>query len=105
MGLFVIMHIPKPAGISLPIGQIDKVFHFGGYALLASLCALYARRSSPVLTRGWYVKWILILALYAAADEGLQPFVNRTADVFDWVADVAGVLVAFAFLRPKRPTE
>ena len=95
------MHTPKPQGISIHIGHIDKVLHFGGYALLAGLCAAYARRSGAHLTRRWYVKWMLILAAYAAADEYLQPFVNRTADLLDWVADVAGVLAALAVVRFK----
>lgn len=104
MGLFAIMHTPKPPGISIPIGHLDKVFHFCSYAVLAGLCVIHARRSGTRLTRSWYLKWLVIVALFAAADEALQPYVGRSADYLDWAADMVGVVTAFAVIGSKSRT-
>jgi VanZ family protein len=78
---------------SVPAPQlpyIDKVMHFGAYGVLG-LCLAFATHQSAV------APWIgaLLGVLYGASDEIHQSFVGgRTPDVFDWVADAAGVLLA-----------
>lgn len=38
--------------------------------------------------------------LYGATDEIHQAFVpNRQSDIFDWIADATGALMALAFIR------
>lgn len=72
---------------------LDKLVHAGLFGILAWL-ALHARSRD----RGaQFSTWILIvgLATFAALDEVLQRFVpGRGGDWMDWVADMAGVLIA-----------
>ncbi len=98
VALFVVMHTPKPDRVRLPASHLDKVIHFGVYAVLAALCAMVAGHGGRKLTFKWYFAWTLIFASYAAADELLQPLVNRSASLWDWLADLAGVIVAFAVI-------
>lgn len=99
--LFVIMHLPKPDRIDININNLDKIAHFILYALLALFCALHrARRNQPATLR-WSASWLLIFSLYAGADELLQPFVNRTASVADWLTDIAAVTVVLAIAHRR----
>jgi len=97
--LFALMHTPAPDSIHISIRFADKVVHCGAYAILATFCVTYARRRCVAATFQWFVFWAFLFAVYAAADELLQaiPIVNRTADVFDWLADMTGVAAVFAF--------
>lgn len=101
LALFCVMHIPKQRlpGVSIP--YLDTAVHLSGYAVLALLGAAVAVRSNVLLSRRWYVTWLMVYAAYAAGDELLQPYVNRTADVFDWLADVGGVLIGFGIAWMK----
>jgi VanZ family protein len=92
--LFTVTHVPrlpKPPGPPL----IDKVAHFIAYAGLAILCLVYLRLKGP-LTAATYVKLLAVLAPYAALDELLQIPVGRSAELFDWFADVAGALIGMS---------
>ena len=97
VAMFAAMHIPKDTLPTIHVPGLDKKVHFICYGVLALLCAWSAVRGGAMLTGRWYAKWILVFAMYAVADELLQglAFVNRTPDFGDWVADVAGVVVAF----------
>ena len=72
----------------------DKVFHFFEYFLFAALLwrALRSRHfQKRKIQRALVV--LLIGAAYAASDEIHQLFVpGRTSSVFDWIADVAGIV-------------
>lgn len=81
----------------------DKVVHFGAFAGLAFLGAVY--RQSRKGSVGWleFVCILLVAAAYGVFDELTQIPVGRTADPLDWLADVTGAasgLVAFLALRP-----
>jgi VanZ family protein len=93
---FLGTHIPIPAGV-IPRGGGDKVLHFIGYAILASLLmGLRASRGSF----GWYsvvMRW-LVLAAYGAFDEATQRLVGRHADVADWYADLMGACCGLGFV-------
>ena len=69
-------------------GGMDKVAHFGAFAVLGLLLGYAARRE------GWAMRWpVLIGLVYAASDEIHQSFVpGRSPDAADWVADALGVL-------------
>ena len=97
--LFVAMHTPRQHLPRIDVSGLDKVVHFLGYALLGLFGGAYARRAKVRQDGLWYGKWFLIYALYAATDELLQPFVNRSADITDWMADISGVLVAFIVIH------
>ena len=84
---FLGTHIPIPAGV-IPRGG-DKVLHFAGYAILASLLMGLRASRGPF---GWYsvlMRW-MVVALYGAFDEVTQSLVGRHADVGDWCADLIG---------------
>lgn len=69
----------------------DKLLHFVGYAILASLLMGLRASRGPF---GWHsvvMRWI-VLAVYGAFDEITQQLVGRHADVADWCADQIGSL-------------
>lgn len=75
-------------GPELP--YIDKVAHFGAYAVLGALLAFAADRSRVPLLLA-----VGVGLAYGASDEVHQMFVpGRSPDVLDWAADTAGVLTA-----------
>ncbi|HEU4885956.1 MAG TPA: VanZ family protein [Longimicrobium sp.] len=80
---------------------IDKVEHFGAYAVLGWLLVRAADRSALPLVVG-----LALAVLYGASDEIHQMFVpGRSPDVMDWVADAAGVIAAtfvYTRLRARR---
>jgi hypothetical protein len=85
------------------IGIADDVTDYGGHILTFALLAFLAWRAlrMPSLPlRGLYpmsLPWLggLFAMLYAASDEVHQHFVpGRTASARDWLADVAGILIA-----------
>ena len=81
--------VPGPT-TDLPI---DKLAHFSFYAILGALAARGWQRSGRRV--GWW--WpILAMLLLGGWDEWRQrAIVGRTADVGDWVADAAGVVIGF----------
>jgi VanZ family protein len=79
-------------------GGLDKVAHFGAYAVLGLLLAQGALTSR--LAWGWPV---LLGLAYAASDEIHQHFVpGRSPDVADWAADALGVAAGCLFLYRVR---
>lgn len=116
--IFVLSSLPHPPVPAMAWLHSDKVLHaieyagFGG--LLARALALGGRGLSA---RGAVVAAVGLGALYGASDELHQAFVpNRTADPFDWMADVTGAaagallyrllgLRARASASPPRPPE
>ncbi len=91
LALFIATHWPN-AIAGLDHGHLDKVAHFaafGGLALIvATAWASYAGR----LTAQSLVALVLVLALYGAVDELLQPPMGRNCSFYDWFADVAGTI-------------
>lgn len=87
--------IPRPIK-SAQMG--DKIVHFVAYAVLACLLIVelwWRKRSS------WraYLAVFVGLAIFGGLDELTQPLVNRSADWFDWFADVAGIAVGLLVAR------
>lgn len=95
--LFGLTHAPKLPPIHLDGRMLTA--HAISFAILAILAVLARRARSPIITTGWKLKWLWIFAVYAAADEILQPLSNRHADVLDWVADMAGVSIVLLLTR------
>lgn len=95
--LFVLMHIPLPRGLDVRPGM-DKLVHFGAYTGLAFLLGLWIlayTRDKPGRRWKYQVLAIVGLLLWAIVDELLQIPVNRSADVYDCLADWLGVVAGF----------
>jgi VanZ family protein len=86
--IFYLSHQPTLPAPELP--NVDKVAHFGAYAVLG-VCLAYAVHASslpPMLS-------FVLGAAYGASDEFHQMFVpGRSPELLDWVADAAGVAAA-----------
>jgi VanZ family protein len=106
--IFTGTHLP-PTMPLLPteVHNIDKVYHFTAYAILAGLLATVWQLSSGVLTAR-HLRWTWIaVVIYGALDEITQIPVSRDCDFWDWVADAIGTacgLLAFVWLRRRFTT-
>jgi len=70
----------------------DKVLHFSAYAGLAFLLSLTIFWSRKV--RWWhFILMFIAVAAFGGCDELTQPPFGRTADWFDWFADLGGATV------------
>lgn len=101
--MFVATHIPRvPQELSLPGG--DKSQHLIAYAGLAFLIAL---RLSIGSSLGWKRAAAVfgIVAVYGVIDELTQIPVGRTADVYDWIADVTGAVAGLGILAVLRTAQ
>ncbi len=96
LGIFLASH---QSNIKLPdigISLEDKVLHMLAYLVFGVTLMVAVRRNFPDFK---IIKVIIIVfacgALYALSDEFHQYFIpGRTADVFDWLADCAGIGVS-----------
>ena len=77
---------------------MDKVEHFGVFAVLAGL-ALFGFPQAP--------RWLIVerLSFFGAVIEVLQsiPALHRDCDVFDWATDTVGAAVAVLLLTRLVP--
>lgn len=80
-----------PGGAHVSLFPWDKAEHFAAFYVLAVLGAAAAPRISL-----WRLG--LLLAAVGAGIELVQalPFVHRDCDVFDWLADAAAIVCAYA---------
>lgn len=86
---FLGTHLPL-RGVPSSVVGADKLVHAGMYAGLAALILAAASLLRPVGLRTVGVL-LMAIAVYAAVDEWTQSFVpTRSADVWDWAADLAG---------------
>src|SRR4051812_36789958 len=103
--LLTATHLP-PNSLLLPpeVHNIDKVFHFTAYAVLAGLLATTWQLSSGILTAR-HLRWIwCTVAIFGALDELTQIAVSRDCSIWDWAADVVGAacgLLAFVWVRRR----
>lgn len=88
---FIATHAPISKQVEALPGT-DKHLHLSGYFVLSALLMFWNGVGAAGTWRRVRTV-ILILAVYAVADELLQPLVGRDADVMDWTADVAGAIV------------
>ena len=92
MALVISTHIPHPPHLIFPQSISDKVLHLCAYAGLSFLLSFNWALRRPL---GWQ-QWLGIvagLAAFGAVDEVTQIPVGRQCDVFDWLADVTGIVV------------
>lgn len=78
-----------------PVPGADKLVHAGLFGVLTWLALQARARDHTVRLPLWVL--VVSIAIFAGADEWLQQFVpGRAADLLDWVADMAGTLIAAA---------
>jgi len=99
--LAILAHIPIPE-LVYRAHVSDKWLHFLAYLNLAFLLWFSVSPDRKVSWRS-RAAWVIFLvtAAYGGVDEVVQPYVGRTADVWDFLTNVAGTLsglVIFAFL-------
>jgi len=99
--IFIATSIPIDAMPKLFNAQ-DKLEHFAAYFILEILLALTLHFQNKFLRlkKNPILYSLLFLTLYAALDEIHQYFIpGRYADVFDWIADVVGGVLAIFFIK------
>ncbi len=98
--LFWLSSGPVDVPPSIQFNGVDKVAHMCVYAGLAGLVSRGLRQSGrPWAPRALFWIPVLFASLYGASDEFHQYFVpTRSCDVFDWLADTTGGLVAVSAL-------
>lgn len=87
-------HIPRLPRV-VDVNFFDKVLHFVAYAGLAFGACLAWRMQRPrYASLSWrhYGVILLVFTGYGAIDELTQPYVGRSCELADWIADTAGVL-------------
>ncbi len=92
VALVISTHIPHPPQLIFPQGITDKVLHLSAYFGLSFLLAFnWALRR----TLGWrqWLGIVAILAAFGGIDEVTQIPVGRQCDVFDWLADMTGIVL------------
>jgi len=96
--LFILTHIPVQ-DTARRFGMSDKTMHYLAYM---GLMFLLWQAISPYQKVNWQkVKvWLVLAAVvwYGAADEWLQGRMNRSADVWDFLADVIGAMIGLVIL-------
>ena len=100
--IFVQSSFPSIELPPVDIISADKLIHVAVFGLLAALCYISLIHSSK--QNLFFAKPMLgsfiIVSVYGATDEIHQYFVpNRSAEVLDWVADVAGVLIMVLIIK------
>lgn len=100
-GILVATSIPGSALPPMsPFAGADKVVHFAMYGVLA---VLVGRAIAMGEGRNVWMA-LAVIALMAAGDEWHQQWIpGRSADVHDWMADVAGAIVGFTYTYMARP--
>ena len=94
IAIFVLTHRPLGEIAKPPFPGADKVAHFVLYFGLTWIGAwrLRANQAGPGLAQLLF--WAGVYVAYGGIDEWLQSYVGRTMSLFDWFADVAGVVAA-----------
>jgi VanZ family protein len=92
VGLFILTHTP---GYPMPYRPTitDKLGHGVSFALLAMLLAWVVWLASRRMTFTGIVAIGVVVVLYGAFDELTQPFVGRSCDMYDWLADAGGIVL------------
>jgi len=102
VGLFIITHVPVVGIRPLSVDHADKFFHFVLYSLLVCLGGRYLFSTRRAVARSTLWGYAGLYGVYAAFDEWLQQFVGRSMSLGDWLADVAGIVLATLWLTLRR---
>lgn len=92
--------IPDP---QLNIPHIDKIVHFGMFFVMAVLLCNELEYQTRLCLRKIFLLTMAIVLVYGGVIELLQHyFFNRSGDIFDLLADVAGGMVGCLFYLPLK---
>lgn len=95
VALFVGTHIPVER-VPDAVGSADKIAHFLAFGTLAMIfAATWQTFAGRLKFRKLVWIWVII-ATYGALEELTQPFVNRVASIYDWLADISGAAIGLA---------
>lgn len=91
--VFVLTHVSQVPGFILRTQMSDKTMHYLGYLMLVFLWwfSVFPSQKPSVLRLSFWIT-LATMAAYGGFDEWLQGFTHRTPDVWDWVADMGGVV-------------
>lgn len=94
--LTLIVTIVLTAAMLWPMNQtsaasngLDKVLHFTAFAVLVLPLSITCRFS--------LISVFMAATAFGGAIELIQPSLNRSAEFYDWIADIAGVLFGIGF--------
>ncbi|MGE0758350.1 MAG: VanZ family protein [Pirellulaceae bacterium] len=91
--MFVGTHLPNPGLDRLSVS--DKTLHFSGYFGLGLLLSWVLLKFRPSIAG--MLTTMVIVGVYGMADELTQELVpSRTADAWDWAADVGGGMMGMS---------
>ncbi|MEN1681168.1 MAG: VanZ family protein [Planctomycetota bacterium] len=91
--LFTGTHLPGVPTAAVGLFSHDKLVHFGAYAVLGCLVAVCVTPRGGRLALVSGILIVLGIAVVGAIDELTQPYVGRSCDERDWLADVVGAAV------------
>jgi len=90
---FTLTHTPPGEVDLVPSFLSDTILHAVGYTILGALSIWLVATNRRGLTWPVIVITFLGLLAYGALDEGTQPWVGRSCELSDWLADAAGAFV------------
>ena len=93
--VFIVSSISRLPEPEIEFEYLDKLAHFVEYFIFM-LLTIRALANLPVALRGFflYLSAVIISVLFAALDEYHQSFIaNRKADIYDLLADSAGIML------------
>lgn len=109
IGIFSFSSFPGDSLPDLSFEFSDKIIHFTIYLILtiSFFIAIYNSSKKNFLNRSPVIYSLIIAILYGATDEIHQYFVpNRSCDIWDFVANAVGALIAgyfiYIYLRKKQ---
>ena len=90
---FALTHTPPGDMGDIPDYLSDYVLHGIGYAMLGLLSVWVASTHRRGLTPRILFAVYLAILIYAIIDERTQPWVGRSCELSDWLADGVGGLI------------
>jgi VanZ family protein len=91
-GICILTHL-SPETIAKGPKVWDKATHFFSFFGLGAALATAMLLTWPYRRR--VLLWVMLAAmLYSALDELTQPYFRRSASIYDWLADMTGVIPA-----------
>jgi VanZ family protein len=101
LAIFIESSFPSESYPSVEFELSDKIIHFIIYFVLF-LTTFYSfsnQKKFIVLCEYSLFSSFIFTLLYGASDEFHQYFIpGRTCDIFDWIADVTGAVVAISII-------
>lgn len=99
--LFIVLtHIPQEMiPLTLQKGHIDKLEHVLAYGVITYLFLISLRKPLSISSA---VVIFAFISVIAAFDELTQIFVNRTASITDFIADIIGIIGILIFSTVRR---